>query len=159
MVNAINVAKSHSDGVKYDPTQTSEPILFDDGTNHPPSNSFSHSTYGPPFLEGLSLVPDARWVFQIPLLRNNLSNAVDYMAATLKAMPKGTFQALEFGNEPTQYGKIAPAEFGSWGPHAYAKAYKNWTDTITEQVEDLPKNQPNYWAVSNVYKPPKTWTM
>lgn len=104
-------------------------------------------TIGSTWLDGLSLIGNARFVIQMPLKRKNITNGIEFAKASLKAMPNGAFDAFEIGNEVNLYDSIPE----------YLKDWDDYTDRLTKSV-NLPKG-PNFWALSISSESKSTWNV
>lgn len=105
-------------------------------------------TLGSTWLDGLSLIGNARFVIQMPLKRKNITNGIEFAKACLKAMPDGSFNAFEIGNEVNLYDTIPE----------YLKDWDEYTDRLTKSVPALPKG-PNFWALSISSESKSTWNV
>lgn len=101
-------------------------------------------TIGTSWLDSLSMVSNPKWILMVPLARRNLSNAIEFARAGLKAMSPGSYEAIEIGNEVNLYpGGARPKGYslnnlvGEWSTYA---------DALQSNLS-IPKG-PNFWACS-----------
>jgi hypothetical protein len=89
------------------------------------------------------MIEDARWIIDIPLARNNISNAIGFTKAALQALPDGSFEAIEIGNEPNFYpGYFRPKNYNVAD---FATQWSYFADELSANVS-LPT--PEFWSLS-----------
>ncbi|KAK8204023.1 hypothetical protein IWZ01DRAFT_560892 [Phyllosticta capitalensis] len=154
-ITGATTGNKGSDNFYYDPNQaeaitTVQPEL----ANNERSERRLHApfTIGKAWLDGLRVLPNVKWDFQIPLARANLSNAVLFCRDSLAAMGDA-FNSFEFGNEPDLYNATGPAEGvndrpDSYGPKDYVQEYNEWTAAIAGNLS-LSGSQFQALALSN----------
>ncbi|KAK8159358.1 hypothetical protein IWX90DRAFT_488833 [Phyllosticta citrichinensis] len=139
----IRVGGTSLDNARFDATQ--EPAVRYENAIAP-HTLHSHITLGQRWLTGLRALSDVTWVLQLPFARGNQTNAVEFANAGLAAMPAGTFDAFEIGNEPQWYHTaVYNDRNASWSPEAYLEEWDDWAQAVLagtglDQVEGPQSN-------------------
>ncbi|KAK7531189.1 hypothetical protein IWX49DRAFT_353871 [Phyllosticta citricarpa] len=124
----IRVGGTSLDNALFDPNQ--EPAVRYDNTTET-HTLHSHFTLGKRWIDGLRVLSSVSWVLQLPFARNNQTNAVEFARAGLAAMPAGSFDAFEIGNEPNWYHTVNYDDRNaSWSPQAYLDEWDQWARAV-----------------------------
>lgn len=118
---------------------------------------------GPPWLDGFKkLAPNTKWELQIPLARENKTNGIEFLKASIDTMGQGNLYAIEVGNEPNLYPKqCRPANYTV---DEYVAQVLDYENSIVSAVPSL--KQPIFrgldyawgddlngeWSLSNAFK-------
>ncbi|KAE8371340.1 hypothetical protein BDV26DRAFT_276305 [Aspergillus bertholletiae] len=134
----IRVGGTSLDHATYSPT-LSDPIYNPD----PSSGIPKHLKIGPSFFNHFTNFPDAKYVIDIPMFHNNLSNSLLFAEAANRVIGPSNIYAWEIGNEPDNYGNAG----ADWDEEQFGEKWGNWSEAISKRL-NVSVNSQTYQAVA-----------
>ncbi|RMZ46452.1 hypothetical protein CA14_008247 [Aspergillus flavus] len=134
----IRVGGTSLDRATYDPN-LSDPIYNPD----PNSGIPTHLKIGPSFFDLFANFPEARYVIDIPMYHDNLSNSILFAEAANKRIGASYIYAWEIGNEPDNYGNTG----ADWNEKQFSEKWGNWSKAISKALNASLDSQ-TYQAVA-----------
>ncbi|GMF67990.1 unnamed protein product [Aspergillus oryzae] len=113
------------DRATYDPN-LSDPIYNPD----PNSGIPTHLKIGPSFFDLFANFPEAKYVIDIPMYHDNLSNSILFAEAANKRIGASNIYAWEIGNEPDNYGNTG----ADWNEKQFSEKWGNWSKAISKAL-------------------------
>ncbi|KAB8223197.1 hypothetical protein BDV33DRAFT_228660 [Aspergillus novoparasiticus] len=121
----IRVGGTSLDRATYDPN-LSDPIHNPD----PNSGIPTRLKIGPSFFDLFANLPEAKYVIDIPMYHNNLSNSILFAEAANKRIGASNIYAWEIGNEPDNYGNAG----ADWNEKQFSEKWGNWSKAISKAL-------------------------
>ena len=114
----------HRDHSKFDPHQ-SEPIHVPPGQGSKgiPKNL----TLGPSYFDTFATLANARFIVDIPLATNNLTNSKEFAKVAYDRIGPSNIFAFEIGNEVNLYGS---GDRENWSIPKYISQWSDWSREI-----------------------------
>lgn len=100
---------------------------------------------GPSYFDSFANIPQARYVVDIPLAKNNLSNSLLFAKEAYRTLGASNIYALEIGNEPNNYPSNARPK--GWSQANYAAQWNNWSGNISKAL-GISTDSKTYQAVA-----------
>ncbi|KAE8313097.1 hypothetical protein BDV41DRAFT_588419 [Aspergillus transmontanensis] len=110
---------------------TYNPNLCDPIHNPDPNSGIpTHLKIGPSFFDLFAKFPEAKYVIDIPMYHNNLSNSFLFAEAANKIIGASNIYAWEIGNEPENYGNAG----ADWNEKQFSVKWGNWSKAISKAL-------------------------
>jgi hypothetical protein len=71
-------------------------------------------TFGPSYFDTFATLPNAAFVIDVPMKKNNLNNTELFAKAAYEKIGAARIAAFEIGNEPNNYGKTIAEYVNQW---------------------------------------------
>jgi hypothetical protein len=85
----------------------------------------SNMTFGPSYFDAFQTIPNARYIIDIPMKKNNLNNSKIFTEDLFKKVDAKNIVGLEIGNEPDNYGLSIDT---------YVNRWKEWSSDILQSL-------------------------
>lgn len=101
-------------------------------------------TLGPSYFDSFANFPEARYIVDVPMAKNDLNNSLLFVKEAYKTIGASNIYAFEISNEPNYPGHV---RLEHWSMTDFASQWRNWSDNISKALE-LSKDSKIYQAIA-----------